>query len=45
MVKDFRKTQPNNAIVNETQASELSKIMVNACVDKFKQPKGKKTPY
>lgn len=45
MVRDYRKTQVSCAITNEAQASELAKILVEAAVDKFKSPKGKKTPY
>lgn len=45
MVRDYRKAQPNYLITSEAQAQELAKIMVNAAVDKFKVPKGKKTPY
>jgi hypothetical protein len=45
MVSDYRKTQEGGLITRERQAQELAKIMVDAAVDKFKAPKGKKTPY
>ena len=45
MVSDYKKTQESGLIVSDGQAQELAKIIVEATVDKFKQPKGKKTPY
>jgi hypothetical protein len=43
MVKEFK--QERGMIKNSTQAEELAKLMVDAAIDKFKNPKGKKTPY
>jgi hypothetical protein len=45
MVSDFRKIQPNCMMKTDAQAQELSKVLVDAAIDKFKNPKGKKTPY
>ena len=45
MVSDFKKAQANSMIKTDGQAQELSKILVDAAIDKFKNPKGKKTPY
>ena len=32
-------------IKTDAQAQELAKILVDSAIDKFKNPKGKKTPY
>ena len=45
MVSEYRKAQKNCMLTDDSQASELAKILVEAAIDKFKNPKGKKTPY
>ena len=45
MVTEYKKTQEGSTITMNHQAQELATIMVNAAIDKFKNPKGKKTPY
>lgn len=43
MVNEYKKEK--GTIKNSSQANELAKIMVEAAIDKFKNPKQKKTPY
>jgi len=45
MVSEYRKVQDNCMMKTDAQAQELSRILVDAAIDKFKNPKGKKTPY
>ena len=45
MVSEFRKAQPNCRVTTDAQATELAQQMVEAAIDKFKNPSGKKTPY
>ena len=45
IVKDYRKTQVPGLLSTEKQAIELAGILSEAAIDKFKNPKGKKTPY
>mmetsp|Transcript_3660 Transcript_3660/g.6238 ORF Transcript_3660/g.6238 Transcript_3660/m.6238 type:complete len:102 (+) Transcript_3660:385-690(+) len=45
MISDFRKIQEGSKLTSQAQAKELSSILVQAAIDKFKNPKGKKTPY
>lgn len=45
MIKDYKETQPGGQLNKDSQAKELAKILVEASIDKFKNPKGKKTPY
>ena len=45
MITEFKTTLPNNQFTQVKQSNELSKIIVDAAIDKFKNPKGKKTPY
>jgi len=45
MVTEYKRQQDGHALTSETQAEELAKIMVDTAIDKFKNPKGKKTPY
>jgi hypothetical protein len=45
MVMEFRSQLPGNQINTTVQAEELAKLLSDAAIDKFKNPKGKKTPY
>lgn len=45
MVADYRKMISPLQLRTQQQAKELSKILVDASIAKFKDPKGKKTPY
>lgn len=45
MVTEYKRKQEGNKIAQNSQATELAEIIVNAAIDKFKNPKGKKTPY
>lgn len=45
MVSEYRKAQKDLSIASDAQAQELATILVDAAVEKFKAPRGKKTPY
>lgn len=45
MITDYKKEQEGGQLTKDSQAEELATILVQAALDKFKDPSGKKTPY